>query len=135
MAGDEGYYLHLASIGVDGFGFGEGLAPIIVTAFYVDVGSEGLYEVDCGGLVEDGDVVHATQGSNYLGTLVAQHDGAAWTLVASRRGVRVDAYDEYITQGAGSFKISHMAHVKDVESAVGEDKPLPFGTQTFNDGG
>lgn len=122
MAFYEGYDLDLPAVGKDCLGFREGLgAGGVIAAFHVYVRLEALYHVGGGWLIEDGHVIHASQGSYYLSALSLGHDGATWTFIPAYRCVRVDAYNQYVTEGARLLQIADVADVEQVEGAIGKD--------------
>lgn len=72
-----------------------------------------------GGLTEDEHCIYGLEGCYELRALKLGIDGAGGTFVGADGGVGIDTYDKYVAMSLCFLKVAHVAHMKDIEAAVG----------------
>src|SRR5947209_2121387 len=96
----------------------------IITAFDVD---RRLQEADqsirCW-FGKDGHIINAGKSRQYFGPFHLRHQWPSLSLESACTFVAVQAENKKITQAACFLQVTHMAQVKQVEAAIGEDGPL-----------
>lgn len=93
----------------------------------VDVGLDGLEEVDGGGCVVDEDAVDAFEGGEGGGAEVVGDEGAGGAFVDV--GVGGDGDEQDVSESAGLLEVGDVAWVDDVETAVALDEGFAVGSE------
>ena len=93
----------------------------VIGAFGVDVGLEFAQQRIYVELVENDDVIHGAKSGYQRGAGAFGEDGAAVALQFPCAGIGIDSYDEQIAFGARRLQIADVAHVQQIENAVGEN--------------
>src|SRR5579863_1192645 len=76
------------------------------------------------GLIKDNDVIHSGHGGHQFGAGGGGHDRPALPLQFFHARVGIDGHDKYVAFGAGSFQISGVASMKNIEAAIGKHNGL-----------
>ena len=117
---------HAAAAGDHDISFRHALNRII-RAFGVNVGAQKPDQVSDIGLIKDGDGVDIGQRGQQLSTLVVRDTRPALSLDPPRARIGVDGDDELSAQLLGGTQIAHMAYVKKIEAAVGQNDAVTRG--------
>ena len=117
------------------FSSGRGLwqvPAVVVASLDPDIGSYPLQRRAGSVLAEDGDGVHASQGSQYVDTVCHVVQGAPVTLQPVHRGVRVEADDQAVAERPRRLQQADVTCVQQVKAATRRDhgpacRPDPAG--------
>ena len=113
------YNDHFAAAGRDLVALGHALGGI-VGALDVEIGTDFTNDRAHIWLGKDYDRVYIRQSSENFSALFGRHERAALALEGANGIVAVDGNHELAAQFARRVQISHMAHVKKIEAAVGK---------------
>src|SRR6185503_12387179 len=102
-----------------------------VAAFHQNVGQQPRDQREWRFLIKDGHEVNGLQRGNNFGSFLFVEDWAALSLENSHRTVAVQSNDQHIAQGSSVGEVTHVARVKQIETAVCEDYGESVTTQSL----
>ena len=100
---------------------------LVIRPFNVNIGSDELDCLDCGGVRVDGNEIDAFQGRDELSTQLLGKRRAMAALV--HISVGRESHHEHVTHRLRLFEIAEVADVEKVEDAVAVDDALALGPE------
>ncbi len=113
------------AVGFDDRAFGHGV-HCVVRPLAVHVGLQRLEQRPDGEFREQHDVVHAAQRGNQFRAAGAVQDGSPGSLERAHRGVVVQRHHQHVGFLRRAFQVAHVAHVQQIEAAVGQGHRAPL---------
>jgi hypothetical protein len=116
-------YSNLTTVGPDEFALRHRVFSI-VGAFGVNCRPKYIEHAPDIRLVEHYDMIHASKRGDKSCAFGFVENGAVQTFDCADRPVTVDRHDESIAELSGTFEVSHMPDMQDIEASVGENDGL-----------